>query len=159
MSRKKSKYRPKGVILDPMVYVMSGMIPMVNLKDALVALQLKNHLALEALRTGKAEKEDIDTLISVFNITEALAKQRIGHEYQKEIREAQDALLNCAKRGVERGYHFVMTGLEIKAINFVMQLHDEQLQLSTVKDIEIATDYVNNCLRNKLARPVLESND
>jgi hypothetical protein len=49
-----------------------------------------------------------------------------------------------------------MTGLEIKAINFVMELHDKQLQLATVKDIEIATDYVNNCLRNKLARPVLE---
>lgn len=157
MSRKKSKYKPRGVILDPMAYVMSGMIAMTSLKDALIALQLKNHLALEALRLGQAIKEDIDTIISAFNISEALAKGKIGEAYEKEIREAQDALYNCAVRGVERGYRFVMTGPEIKAINFVMELHDEQLHLATVKDIERATDYVNNCLRNKLARPILES--
>ena len=157
--RKKSKYKPKGVIMDPMAYVMSGMISMTSMKDQLVALQLKNHLALEALRLGNAEKADIDTLLSAFNITEALARNNIGTEYKKEIREAQDALYTCAKRGVQRGYHFVMTGPEIKAINFVMQLHDEQLHIATVKDIEIATDYVNKCITNKLARPICEKNE
>ena len=156
MSRKKSKYKPKGVIMNPIAYVMSGLVPMANLKDQLIALQLKNHLALEALRTGQAVKEDLDTLINAFNITEALAKQKIGHEYQKEIRDAQDALFTCARRGVERGYSFVMTGPEIKAINFVMELHDEQLHVATVKDIEIAVNYVNKCIVNKLARPILE---
>jgi len=157
--KKRSKYRPKGVILDTLTYVKSGLVPMVNLKDQLVALQLKNHLALEALRTGNAVKEDIDTIIHAFNTTEALAKHNIGEDYKKEIKEAQDALLTCAKRGVERGYRFVMTGPEIKAINFVMELHDEQLHVSTVKDIEIATDYVNKCIVNRLARPIMDTND
>ena len=47
--KKRSKYRPKGVILDPIKYVMSGLVPMASMKDQLIALQLKNHLALEAL--------------------------------------------------------------------------------------------------------------
>ena len=154
--KKRSKYRPKGVILDPIKYVMSGLVQMASMKDQLIALQLKNHLALEALRTGEAVKEDIDTIISAFNITEALARYKIGSNYKVEIKQAQDALYNCAKRGIERNYSFVMTGPEIKAINFVMALHDEQLQLATVKEIELAVNYVNKCIVNKLARPILE---
>ena len=154
--KKRSKYRPKGVILDTLTYVKSGLVPMANLRDQLIALQLKNHLALEALRTGKAIKEDIDTIISSFNITEALAKQDIGQDYKAEIKEAQDALYECAKRGVENNYNFVMKLSEIKAINFVMQLHDEQLQIATVKDLELATNYVRKCIVNKLARPIVE---
>ena len=154
--KKRSKYRPKGVILDTLTYVKSGLVPMANLKDQLIALQLKNHLALEALRTGKAIKEDIDTIINAFNITEALTKQDIGQDYKAEIKEAQNALYECAKRGVERNYNFVMKGTEIKAINFVMQLHDEQLQIATVKDLELATNYVRKCIVNKLARPIVE---
>ena len=142
--------------MNPIAYVMSGLVPMANLKDQLIALQLKNHLALEALRTGQAVKDDIDTIISAFNITEALAKHKIGEDYKVEIKQAQDALYNCAKRGVERNYSFVMTGPEIKAINFVMELHDEQLHVATVKDIEIAVNYVNKCIVNKLARPIVE---
>jgi len=156
MSRKKSKYKPKGVILDPIKYVMSGLVPMSNLKDQLMALQLKNHLALEALRTGQAVKDDIDTIISAFNITEALAKYKIGEDYKAEIKQAQDALYDCARRGVEKNYTFVMKLSEIKAINFVMELHDEQLHVATVKDIELAVNYVNKCIVNKLARPILE---
>jgi hypothetical protein len=123
----------------------------------LIALQLKNHLALEALRVGQAEKADIDTIISAFNITEALARKGLGVDYQKEIKEAQDALLTCAKRGVEMGYRFVVKGLELKAINFVMELHDEQLQIATVKDIEKAVDLVNEFIRTKKARPIVEN--
>jgi hypothetical protein len=154
--RKRSKYKPKPVILDTMSYVMSGMKQMTNLKDQLIALQLKNHLALEALRLGQATKEDIDTLINAFNITEALAKQKIGDDYKTEIKEAQDALFACAKRGVENNYRFVMKGTELKAINYVMEIHDAQLEASTVKDIELATNYVYKCLQSKKARPVIE---
>lgn len=154
--RKRSKYRPRPVILDTMAYVMSGMQSMSSMKDQLVSLQLKNHLALEALRLGTAVKDDIDTLINAFNITEALAKADIGAEYAKEIKEAQDALFDCAKRGVDMNYRFIVKGPELKAINFVMQLHDFQLEASTVKDIELATDYVTKTIINKRARAIIE---
>ena len=154
--RKKSKYKPKPVIRDTMAYVKSGLMHMVNMKEQLVALQLKNHLALEALRTGTAVKEDIDVLISAFNITEALAKAKIGDDYLADIKSAQDALWECAKRGVSLNYKFILNGPELKAINFVMELHDAQLEASTVKDIEKAIDYVNKMIVHGNARPIVE---
>jgi len=153
--KKRSKYRPKGIILDTISYVVSGFQPLVKHKDVLINLQLKNHLALEALRLGQATKEDIDTLISAFNITEALAIQKIGDDYAKEIKKAQDALYECAKRGAGT-YRFVAKGVELKAINFLMELHDAQLEASTVKNVESAINLVNKTIMQKKARPIVE---
>ena len=63
-----------------MAYVMSGMMPVMHMKNYMVEVQLKNHLALESFRKGEASKEDINTLINAFNITEALIKHKIGQE-------------------------------------------------------------------------------
>jgi predicted CoA-binding protein len=38
-----------------------------------------------------------------------------------------------------------------------MELHDEQLQIATVKDIEKAVDLVNEFIRTKKARPIVEN--
>jgi hypothetical protein len=154
--RKKSKYKPKAIRTNNMAYVLSGMMQLSDLKEKLVQLQLTNHMALESLRTGTATKQDMDVIIAAFNITEALAKYKIGDEYVNEIKEAQDALYACAKRGVEMGYKFVVKGLELKAINFIMELHDAQLEIATVKEIELATDHVNNMMISKRARPIVE---
>jgi len=153
--RKRSKYRPKPIILDCITYVKTGFTPMVDMKNVLLNLQLKNHSALEALRVGDATKEDIDTIISALNITEALSMQGIGDDYKEEIKEAQDALFECAKRGAEN-YKFVVKGLELKAINYAMELHDAQLHASTVRDIEKAIDTVKNTIIQKKARAIVE---
>ena len=67
--RKKSKYRPKGVRLDNMTWVMSSIKPFDSVAVA-VDLRIKNHAALEALRTGQATRNDIDILIGAFNMCE-----------------------------------------------------------------------------------------
>jgi hypothetical protein len=154
--RKRSKYKPKAVRVNNMAYVLSGMMQLSDLKDKMLQLQLTNHMALEALRTGTATKHDMDVIIAACNITEGLARYKIGNDYAAEIKEAQDALYACAKRGVAMGYKFVAKGLELKAINFIMELHDAQLEAATVKDIELATDYVNNMMISKRARPIVE---
>lgn len=77
--RKRSKYRPKGVIFDTMNHVLSGM-KIVGAIGAGTTLKIKNHDALDNVRRGIATRADIDTLIAAFNITEALAKMRIGEE-------------------------------------------------------------------------------
>lgn len=153
--RKRSKYRPKGVILDTMNYVKSGFQPLASMKDTLISLQLKNHFALDALRLGQATREDIDVMITVLNITEALASLDIGSEYNKEIKAAQDALYECAKRGAGT-YKFILKGPELKALNFAMELHDAQLEASTVKDVELAMTLVHKTIVQKKARPIVE---
>ena len=141
-----------------MAYVMSGMMPVMHMKNYMVEVQLKNHLALEAFRKGEASKEDINTLINAFNITEALIKHKIGQEYSEEVRAAQNALYEVAKRGADN-LRFVARGLELQAINLAMEIHDAQLEVSTVKDIEKATDLVTETIRNKRARPIVEHYD
>ena len=75
--RKRSKYRPKPILQNPMDYVLSGFKPVRDLPGIYLDAQIKNRTALEQVRKGLATKEDIDMLIGAFNITEALA----GYSY------------------------------------------------------------------------------
>jgi hypothetical protein len=156
--RKRSKYRPRPIIANTMAYVMSGMLPVMHMKEHMTSLQLKNHLAIESFRKGEATKSDIDLLINALNITEALIKHKIGAEYANELKEAQNALYECAKRGAEAN-RFVAKGTELKAINLAMEIHDAQLDVITVKELEKATDLVTETIRNKRARPIVEHHD
>ena len=151
--RKRSKYRPKGVIRDPLAYVLSGM-KVVGQIGAGTDLMIKNHMALDNVRQGVGTKEDIDILIGALNITDALSLMRIGDEWQSEIRAAQDALLELGRRGVETG-KFILRGPELTALNLGMEIHDAQLEACTVADLEKAMDYVTQCLINGKARSMV----
>ena len=148
--RKRSKYRPKGVLLDTMNHVLSGM-KTVGAISAGMTLKIKNHDALEKVRRGVATREDIDVLIGAFNITEALARMRIGEDWKDEIRAAQDALLELGRRGVETG-KFILRGPDLTTFNLAMEIHDAQLDACTVSELEKAIDYVNAIIASKQAR-------
>lgn len=152
--RKRSKYRPKGVILDTVNHVISGMKRVGDIGPG-TTLKIRNHDALDTVRRGAATKRDIDALIDAFNITEALAMMRIGDEYKDEIRAAQDALLELGRRGAETG-KFILRGPELTLFNTAMEVHDAQLDACTVAELEKAMDIVNEILRQKKARLILE---
>ena len=152
--RKRSKYRPKGLILDTMLYVSSG-LKKVGAISAGTTLKIKNHEALESVRKGEGTRQDIDTLISAFNITEALAMMRIGEDWKDEIRAAQDALLAVGRRGVETG-KFILRGPELTTFNLAMEIHDAQLDACTVSELEKAIDIVNSVVMAKQARTIVE---
>ena len=151
--RKRSKYRPRGVIYDTMLHVTSGM-KVVGAISAGTTLKIKNHAALEQVRTGRGTREDIDVLICAFNITEALAMMRIGDDWKDEIRAAQDALLAMGRRGVETG-KFILRGPELTSFNLAMEIHDAQLDACTVAELEKAIDFVERIVKNKQARPII----
>ena len=153
--RKRSKYRPKGVIFDTMNHVLSGM-KIVGAIGAGTTLKIKNHDALDKVRRGVATRADIDTLIAAFNITEALAlKASLGGEWKDEIRAAQDALLELGRRGAETG-KFILRGPELTIFNTAMELHDAQLDACTVAELERAIDYVNAIITAKQARIIVK---
>lgn len=153
--RKRSKYRPRDLILDTMSYVSSS-IKKVGAISAGTDLKIKNHAALESVRRGEATPADIDVLIHAFNVTEALALQSIGEDWRDEIRAAQDALLAVGRRGVETG-KFILRGPELTTFNLAMEIHDAQLDACTVSDLEKAMDLVNSIIRNKGARTIVQS--
>lgn len=145
--RKRSKYRPKGVILNPMAYVMEGMVPVTQHGSYLVTLKIRNHGALANLVQGKAVKRDVDELIECFNVAEALYRMGMGREYGNVLKEAQQALLLVGARGLDTG-RFLCTGPQIQTLNTMMELHDAQLDLCTVKDIEEAIRLVNRTYKS-----------
>jgi len=155
--RKRSKYRPKVVLQNPLEFVLSGMRPVRDLPGVYLDVQIKNRHALENIRTGVATKHDIDLLIGAFNITEALAIAGHGKDWLEEIRQGQDALLTLSRRGVQRNMHFIMTSKEWELLKLLMDLHEEQLCSVTVYDIEKAHDYVQKVIGQGKARAIVET--
>ena len=51
--RKRSKYRPKGVVLDVMTYVKSGIQTVASVPEAGVNLRLRNHMAFDEIMKGE----------------------------------------------------------------------------------------------------------
>lgn len=153
--RKRSKYRPKGVIMDTMTWIRAGMKKLDEI-SAGTTLKIRNHDAMNNLRLGQATRQEIDAIIDAMNVAEALADQGIGEDWKPEIRAAQDALLTLARRGVANGMRFIAKGEELKALNLCMEVHDAQLEVVTVKQLELAMDDVLERLRLKKMRSIVE---
>ena len=153
--RKRSKYKPRQIIPDTMTWVRAGM-KKVDEISAGTTLKIRNHDAMNNLRMGTAARRDIDALIDALNITEALANRGIGEDWKPEIRAAQDAILDLARRGVANSFRFIARGPELVALNLVMEVHDAQLETVTVKQLETAMADVMESLRMKKMRPIVE---
>lgn len=151
--RKKSKYKPKGVRLDTMAWVQSGMKVVANLPEAGVLLRIKNHDALTSITQGTGTRDNIDILVAAMNVSEALAMLGVGEDWREEIRLAQDAIFTMGRRGLSKG-RFLFTGPEMQAMNLGMDIHDAQLENCTVKQLEGALDIVEREIRHKRARSI-----
>ena len=143
--------------MDTMLFVSSG-LKKVGSISAGTTLKIKNHTALKSVRCGEGTREDVDTLIAAFNITEALAMMRIGDDWKDEIRAAQDALFAVGSRGAETG-KFILRGPELTSLNLGMSIHDAQLEACTVAELEKAIDIVNNEIRHHRARPIIKKEE
>jgi hypothetical protein len=152
--RKRSKYKPKGVRLDNMAWVQSGLRRVDEVSES-ATIKIRNHDAMNTLRLGTATKVEIDVLINALNISEALAHNGVGSDWMPELRTAQDALYTLAKRGLTS--RFIVRGEELKALNLAMEIHDAQLEAVTVKQLEAALNFVNETVRLKKARPIVET--
>lgn len=154
--RKKSKYKPRPIKADAVTWVINGFRNISLTGDVVLNLKIKNHQAIEALRKGQATRNDLDILIGAFNVTEALARMKIGDDYANEIKAGQDALLEVGKRGVSNNDRFILKALELTAINLTMEIHDAQLDVTTISDLEKAMDIVTKEVKMRKARPIIE---
>ena len=154
--KKKSKYKPKGVRLDNLSWIVAGMKKVGSLPTAGVALKLKNHEALDSILMGNGTRDHVDVLIAAVNMSEAFIRIRddLGLDWKTEIKAAQDAIYTMGKRGVEKN-RFAFTGPEMTAVKLVMDLHDVQLDNCTVRDMEKALFIVEEEIRMKKARPII----
>lgn len=152
--RKRSSYRPKPQLPNPVAWIINGFKPVTQ--AGIVNVQIKNHNAIDALRKGIADREDIDTIIEALNIAEALQRIGIGDEYKDDLRAAQDALYAVSKRGVDREYRFVLKAQELTAINIGIEIHDAQIEVTSIEQMEKAIDIVKSEIKNRRARVIME---
>lgn len=153
--RKRSKYRPKKVLVNPVGYVLEGMTPVGKHDSFLLDLKIKNHLSMSSLTQGKATREDMDKLINMANIAEALYRLGFGADYKDVLQEGSSALLAISRRGAETN-RFVLWGAEMKALNTLMELHDAQMEVITVKDMERAVALVENERKQRRMTSIIE---
>jgi hypothetical protein len=152
--RKRSKYRPKGQLPDPVSWVLAGLKPFTSV-SASADLRIKNHDAMDVLRRGDATIATINVLIGAFNMCEAytMLRPELGQDWKEEIEAGLDALHAVGRRGIESG-RFILKADELNAMNLVMEIHDTQLQNTTVRDMEKAMDIVSAEYRAKRMRPI-----
>ena len=139
MSKPRKKYKPKGVRMDALSWVISGFKKVAEVPDAGTKLMIKNHASFDEIREGRGDTFHVDNLITMVNCAEALAKRQLGRDWLEEIGQAQDAIYAMAQRGVS-GKSFVFTGLELQAVETVLALHDEQLRNCPVRTLELALE-------------------
>jgi len=139
-----------------MGYVMESMTPIAAMDKYFIELKIKNHLALTRLTKGEADRTDIDTLIASTNVTEALYRLGFGREYGDVVKDGLDALRDVGRRGVETG-RFILKSVEMNALNLVMELHDAQLEIITLRDMEKAIELVKEEFRQRKMRPIVET--
>lgn len=134
--KKRSKYRPRKVLIDTMSHVKLSMSQLSSLPQQ-TDLRIKNHAAMAALAQGSANVDHIKVIMAATNITEALVVQSIGAEYRQVFADGKASIISMIKRAANTG-SFICTGPELTAINLLMDLHDAQLDVITVSDLERA---------------------
>lgn len=153
--RKRSSYRPKGVIRDPINYAVTSVQPITKYGSHILDVKIKNHGAMNALLYGKATRQDMDVLIAMTNVVEALYRLGFGKEYEDVVVKGLEAMYQIGTRGYPTNT-FVCKLPEVAAMNELMELHDAQMDVITVRDMEKALDLVKREFRLQRMRKLGE---
>ena len=149
--RKRSKYKPKGVRLDAMNWVVTGMTKVSAKESEYVTMHLKNMSALDSLAKGTANKKEMDICIGVINVAEALCELGVGSEYHEIVLNASSALYDVCKRSFDINDRFICRGEELSAIKLGYEVHDAQMEITTIGMLDKALDVIDKTIRAQKA--------
>jgi len=151
-AKPRKKYRPKPK-LNTLIVVGENIRPVASHASYLMDVRLKNSSAMAALLAGHATKKDMDMIIAMSNITYALMESGgFGKGYEEVATQGRIAIISIAHRATTVG-RFVPTGPEIRALNELRELHDAQMDVITVKDMDKAIAYAEARSKNATRLP------
>ena len=136
--------------MNPVGYVIESLKPVTFHESYLIDLKIKNSEAMVALLRGNATHDDLDLLVAMSNVTEALYQLGFGEDYKDVAIDGREAILKIVYRAIEHK-RFTPTGPEIQALNRLMELHDAQMDVITIKDMERALQFIDTKMRHKQA--------
>lgn len=136
-SKPRKAYRPKPVRLDTIDLAIESTRLLAAHDQYLIDLKIKNHAALEKLVKGQADKRDLTTLLAMLNTTEAMLRLGKGREYAEVVATAEVEFKKICEVWL-RQKKAVLQYQQIRAMQELIELHDQQLEISTVADMEKA---------------------
>ena len=143
------KYRPKGVRLNTVDYVRQGLAPLS--KNLRVNLLTKVHDAMVEVTQGRGTKTHWVLVADALNTAQVLDEQTFLAAYEVEFDLAHAAHAACGTRFIN-GKTMLYTGAELGAVNFALQVHEEQLLKATLSEVEHALNTVEARQRDPLRR-------
>lgn len=145
-SKPRKQYRPKPRMLNAMGHVLEGMESVRSHDSYLRTLKIRNSEAVLALLRGEATKVDMNVLVALSNMVEVFCAMGFGKEYTDISVEGRTAILKIIFRAVDK-HKFVPMGPEIKAIQDLLELHDQQMGIITIKELDNAIALAKKKLR------------
>lgn len=147
--RKKSTYSPRPVLVNPLAYVLESISPMTSTGMDDVVLRTRSRLAYVALTKGTATASDMRDLAALSNMAQALKKQGKGTDWADELYEGACAVEAVIKRkNAGTSARYVGWAQEYAAIALLMDIHDAQLDSTTVGEICNGAAMVRNKVKN-----------
>jgi hypothetical protein len=144
------------VFINPVAYVVESMTPVSQHSTFLTDLKIRNHMAMKNLTQGQATRSDMDELVVLGNVVEALLRMGFGREYGEIAGEGIQSILEVARRGVANGGRFILNAKEMNALNDLMELHDAQMDVITVRDLEQAMKLIDKEHRSGKMQRIVE---
>ena len=114
--KKRSKYRPRRVLLNTMAFVQESLTPVALHDTYLLDLKIVNSMAMASLMKGTATKRDMDALVAMSNIVEALYELGFGRQYQDVATEGR----------FSKAAHFVERQRGVAACTGGIEMTDKQ---------------------------------
>ena len=145
--RKRSKYRPKLSVQNPIALALAKVTPLTRATDDNAILRTAARLAYTLLRAGKAGRQEIADLCDYSNAGQSLKEMGKGAEYTAELLAGADALEAVLKRKRVHG-NYVCTAQQLGAIAVMLDVVDAQLDASSVYEVIAARAVTQRVLRN-----------
>ena len=144
--KKRSSYRPRSIIRDPIGYVIKGMSPMTP--QQILNCSLQHHDALYRMTHGEASMADWQLVCHMINTSVALSQTLFDGAYLDDLKAAMVAHASAGRRKLD-GKGLAYTGAELTAVNTALAINDEQIKLATMQEIGVAIRVVDEAHRQK----------
>lgn len=153
MAKPRKKYKPRPVLINPVGYVLEGVRPPDPGLNEVAALHVANHTAATHLAKGLADRQDMDFLVTMSNMTEVMWRMGFGTGYEDVLKAGQDALIAICQRGKDTN-RFIAKGPELTAVNALIELHDAQYSVISVSELAKALHHVKAEIQAKRFRRI-----
>jgi len=139
----KKKYQPRSVIKDPLAFVLRGSKPAPE--SAQIKLKISYHMAMLRMTQGTGVYQDWQELANVLNLAVTLCEMGYGQDLIGEIVDSQGAMVMLRDQLKSTG-KMTMRSEDMKAINNALAIHDEQIALTPIREMDIAIRSVGDQL-------------